>query len=130
MTKSILGRGVRFPFHPGATGGLAYVQGEDVVFQSMRLILSTALGERQMRYRFGSELPRLLFAPITGATLAALEEAARAALRDHEARIRVLSVNAIPATDVQSRVDLKIQFVLLSSSRRENLVFPFFLEQR
>lgn len=129
MTKSILGRGVRFPFHPGATGGFAYVDGEDVVFQAMKLILSTATGERQMRYRFGSELPRLLFEPITGATLAALEEAARSALRDHEPRIRVLSVSAVPATDVASRVDLKVEFVLLSSSRRENLVFPFYLEQ-
>ncbi|MBX3252075.1 MAG: GPW/gp25 family protein [Myxococcales bacterium] len=130
MTRSILGRGVRFPFHPGATGGLAYVEGEDLVFQSMKLILATAIGERQMRFRFGSELPDLLFEPITGATLAALEEAARTALRDHEPRVRVLAIDAVPAPDVASRVDLKVEFILLSSSRRENLVFPFYLEQR
>ena len=61
---------------------------------------------------------------------AAIESAARAALRDHEPRIRVLAVTATPAPDAASRVDVKIEFLLLQSSRRENLVFPFYLEQR
>ena len=126
---NIVGRGVRFPFHPGPTGGFSVVANDETVFQAMRLILSTAVGERQMRFAFGSELPNLLFAPVTGATLAAIEDAARSALRNNEPRIRVLSITATPATDVESRVDLVVDFVLNQSSRRQNLVFPFYLQE-
>lgn len=129
MTKldTILGRGVKFPFRPGADGGFALIEGEDNVAQAIVLILSTALGERQMRFAFGSRLPRLIFEPIDGATLASLEEAAREALRDCERRIRVVGVHAEPDPDVQSKVNLTISYEILKTNRRGNLVFPFYL---
>ena len=130
MTTRILGRGVRFPFRPGAAGGFAYVEGDDVVAQSIQLILSTALGERQMRFGFGSELPTLLFEPISGATLARLEESARSALVDHEKRIRAQSVRADADPDVRSRVFLTVEYVVLATSRRGNIVFPFYLQEQ
>lgn len=128
--RDVLGRGVRFPFRPGVTGGFAYVEGNEVVAQSIRLILSTLVGERQMRFRFGSELPRLVFEPITGATLARIEDAARTALVEQEPRIRLVNVSASADPDESSKVLLSIEYVILATSRRENLVFPFYLEER
>lgn len=130
MSSRILGRGVRFPFRPGASGGFAYVDGDDVVAQSMQLVLATALGERQMRFGFGSALPKLLFEPITGATLARIEESARAALVQHEKRIRVQAVAAAADPDVRSRVLLTVEYLVLATSRRGNLVFPFYLQEQ
>ena len=126
--KAILGRGVRFPFRPGIDGRLSLVGGEDVVAQSIRQILSTALGERQMRYEFGSDLPRMIFEPITSSTLVRLEEAARIALRDWEARIRVRQVSAVPDPDFDSRVNLTIEYDIPRTNSRRNLVFPFYLQ--
>jgi uncharacterized protein len=126
--KAILGRGVRFPFRPGIDGRLSFIDGEDVVAQSIRLILSTALGERQMRYEFGSDLPRMIFEPITSSTLVRIEEGARNALRDWEARIRVVSVNAEPDADLESKVNLTIVYDIPRTNSRRNLVFPFYLQ--
>jgi phage baseplate assembly protein W len=125
---AFLGTGVRFPFHPGADGGFAFVSGEDVVAQSMTLILATALGERQMRFTFGSRLPQLIFAPINSATLTRIEEAARTALTTLENRIRLTSVNAAPDANVTSKVNLTIAYTILSTNRPGNLVFPFYLQ--
>jgi phage baseplate assembly protein W len=124
---SILGRGVKFPFRPGADGGFAMIEGEDNVAQAMVLILSTAVGERQMRFAFGSRLPQMIFEPVTSATLAAIEESARDALRDFERRIRVLDARAEPDADERSRVNLTISYEILKTNRRGNLVFPFYL---
>ncbi len=124
---TILGRGVRFPFRPGTDGGFSLIEGEDNVAQAMVLILATALGERQMRFQFGSRLPRMIFEPINAATLAALESAASDALRDCERRIRMLDVHADPDADVQSKVNLTISYQILKTNRRGNLVFPFYL---
>jgi hypothetical protein len=128
MSARILGRGVRFPFRPGADGRFAFVDDEAVVAQSIELILSTAIGERQMRFAFGSELPNLIFEPTSSATLARVEVAAREALRDFEKRIVVRSARAERDPDVASRVILTIDYEIPRTSRRGNLVFPFYLQ--
>jgi phage baseplate assembly protein W len=125
---AFLGSGVRFPFHPGADGGFAFVNGEDVVAQSIILILSTGLGERQMRFTFGSRLPQMIFEPITSATLSRIEEAAKTALTNLEERIRLVSVDAEPDANVVSQVNLTITYNILATNRPGNLVFPFYLQ--
>lgn len=127
-TDRILGRGVRFPFRPDATGGFALVEGDEVVAQSMRSILSTALGERQMRFGFGSDLPRKIFEPLGAATLAAIQQAARDALLAHEPRVDVLAVVVTPDPEVVARVVVSIDYRMPRTSRRGNLVFPFLLD--
>lgn len=126
--SAILGRAVRFPFRPGTNGGFAFIDGEDVVAQSIQMILLTALGERQMRFEFGSDLPRLIFSPITSSTLVEIEQAARNALRDWEHRIVVQSVSAVPDPDLESKVTLTITYDIPQTNARGNLVFPFYLQ--
>lgn len=129
MTKPIHGRGVRFPFRPGSSGGFGYVDGQLLVEQSMRLILLTAIGERQMRFDFGSELPRILFEPLSSSTLARIQDSARQALLEHEPRITVLSAIAEQDESDPALVHLRLEYELVRSSRRANLVFPFYLDQ-
>jgi phage baseplate assembly protein W len=126
---AFLGSGVRFPFRPGADGGFAFVDGEDVVAQSIVLILSTGLGERQMRFRFGSRLPQMIFEPINSATLTRIEEAVKTALTTLENRIRLVSVSAEPDANVVSRVNVTVKYDILSTNRPGNIVFPFYLQQ-
>ncbi|MEM9189367.1 MAG: GPW/gp25 family protein [Myxococcota bacterium] len=126
----VLGRGVRFPFRPDVTGGFSLVGGDEGVAQSIELILATALGERQMRFTFGSDLPNMIFEPVNGATLARIEDAARAAVVEQEPRVRLEAVSAEADPNVESKVVLTLEFIVLSTSRRSNLVFPFYLEER
>jgi phage baseplate assembly protein W len=125
---AFLGTGVRFPFHPGADGGFAFVNGDDVVAQSIILILATALGERQMRFTFGSRLPQMIFEPISSATLTRIEESAKTALQTFENRILLGTVSANPDANVVSRVNLTINYTILSTNRPGNIVYPFYLQ--
>ncbi|MCA9595094.1 MAG: GPW/gp25 family protein [Myxococcales bacterium] len=125
---SILGRGVRFPFRPGADGRFSLIEGEDNVAQSIVMILSTALGERVMRYELGSELPQLIFEPVNSRTLMRIEESVRSALRDFEKRIIVRRVVAAPDQQIQSKVNVVIEYDIPRTNRRGNLVFPFYLQ--
>jgi hypothetical protein len=126
--RAILGRGVRFPFRPGLNGGFALIAGEENLDQAIILLLSTALGERQMRFDFGSDLPRAIFEPINAATLVGIQESARIALRDWEPRIIVRHVSALPDPVVESKVTLSITFDIPQTNSRRNLVFPFYLQ--
>ncbi len=127
-SRAFLGQAVRFPFRPGTDGRFSLVAGEDAVVQSIELILSTALGERQQRYEFGSELPRLVFQPITSALLVQIQEAARTALRDWEPRIQVREVRAEADPVLESKVNVTIAYEIPQTNSRRNLVFPFYLQ--
>jgi hypothetical protein len=82
-----------------------------------------------MRFAFGSELPRTIFDPIDAATLAGIEASARDAIVNYEPRVSLLSLSADPDPDVPSKVNLTVEYEIPRTSRRGNLVFPFFLDQ-
>ena len=69
---SILGKGWRFPVDINRNGTVAMSADEDLIRESIIIILGTAPGERVMRPNFGCEIHDLLFAPnnITTAGLA------------------------------------------------------------
>lgn len=59
------------------------------VQQSIAVILTTSRLERFMRRQFGSDLPRLIDAPITPATVIEFYAATASAIAAHEPRFRV-----------------------------------------
>ena len=133
----IVGRGWRFPILPDAGGALGYAEGDQNVEQSLRLLLLTALGERQMRSNFGSRAPQLVFAPGSVQHLGLLENTVREAVRDWEPRIDLDEVRAeMPASsetgsstdpDAQTRAVVSISYRVRQTNTRTNLVFPFYL---
>jgi Bacteriophage baseplate protein W len=140
MANEFVGRGWRFPILPDETGSLAWSEGQDNVEQSLKVLLLTALGERVMRPTFGTEAPRLVFAPGSEQYLRLLEQSIRAAIRDFEPRVDVIDVRAEPgAADParpadagsagrgETRVTVSIAYTLRRSNSRFNLVFPFYL---
>ncbi|MCA8880390.1 MAG: GPW/gp25 family protein [Rhodobacteraceae bacterium] len=60
--------------------------------QSVADILTTPVGSRVMRRDYGSDLPRLIDAPLNGETLVDLYAATAAALAKWEPRIRLTRV--------------------------------------
>ena len=97
--------------------------------KSIEMILATALGERQMRFDFGSALPQMIFQPITSSTLVEIEESARQALLNWERRIVVRTLSAEVDPDVESKVNLTITYDIPRTNTRGNLVFPFYLRE-
>jgi hypothetical protein len=123
-----LGRGWNFPVVPDARGGqLTYVSGPDKVRQSILLILETEPGERIMRPSFGCGLRRYLMKPNTPATRSLIANDVELALAAFEPRIRLQPVTVDPGDD-PSLVLIQIAYVHLRDGRRDNLVYPFYLE--
>ncbi len=131
MGQDFLGNGWRFPILPDELGSLGFVDGDENVEQSLRILLLTLVGERVMRPDFGTQLGRLVFAPGSTQYLELLETAVRDAVRDWEPRIDLDDVRAeMDATqtpDADVRAIVSIRYRVRQSNTQQNLVFPFYL---
>jgi phage baseplate assembly protein W len=124
----VLGRGWNSPVTPDLLSGkLRYVSGPEKVRQSILLILETEPGERIMRPTFGCGLRRYLMKPNTPATRALIKNDVEFALDSFEPRIRVTAVSVDPGDD-PSLVLIQIAYVHLVDGRKDNLVYPFYLD--
>lgn len=121
------GRGVAFPLLPDAGGTIGYVDGDAGVAQSLRLLLMTAAGERVMRPTFGTQTPRLVFAPGSETNLRLLETTVREAVRDHEPRVRLEAVEVTEDEQAPERVEIEVTYTVRRTNTRTSIVFPFYL---
>lgn len=123
-----LGTGLRFPVAPDLqTGAIESVGGMDLVRQSIETILDTEPGERIMLPTFGCGLRRFLMAPNTAATRTAMREEITDALATWEPRIRVTGVE-VTTGEIPTLVWVDISYLRLLDLRRDNLVYPFYLQ--
>jgi len=135
MAGTFLGNGWRFKLGSVTDAGLgldaedriAEVGEEDLVRQSIWLILSTAPGERVARPDFGCGIHDLVFATGSAATIGSVTKAVSDALARWEPRIEVLGVSAAPDAAEPELLLIEIQYSLRATNSRFNLVYPFYL---
>ncbi|WP_130014282.1 GPW/gp25 family protein [Serinicoccus sediminis] len=123
---SFLGSGPAFPFSVDAGGSVLLRHGTDKVEQSIRLILSTRIGERPMRPEFGCAAHEHVFAPAasprtTGKVVRAVEDA----LTRWEPRIDLLSVTADPGQQ-EGVLVVEVGYLVRATNDVQNLVHPFY----
>lgn len=121
-----LGRGWNFPITVKKEK-LYSAEGEDLIRESIILILATARGERVMRPEFGCRLNEMLFAANDVITATLIESYVEEALLEWEPRIEVLDITAGPRPD-QSVIDISIDYLIKTTNNKYNLVYPFYLE--
>jgi phage baseplate assembly protein W len=124
-TGDFIGSGWGFPAAITRGGSVRLVTGTEELDAAIRLILSTAPGERVMRPEFGCAIWGLVFDPLTPGTLGLMEQAAREALERWEPRIDLDRVDAV-ADRVAGRVLLEIMYRIRATNDTRNLVFPFY----
>lgn len=112
-----LGVGLAFPIRVGEDGQVALSADEVNVRESIRVLLSTAPGERLMRPGFGAGLDALLFAPNTPATHGLMAERITTALRRWEPRVRVRDVQVDAAPDDPRRAVAMITYEHVATGR-------------
>ncbi|RPJ62330.1 MAG: baseplate protein [Acidobacteria bacterium] len=123
-----LGKGLKFPVQVDASGALDVSEKEGKIRESVFLILSTALGERQMRFEFGSPVQDQVFAPIRSATLSALAFRVQESLIQWEPRIEVLSVQVADHKAGEGVLLISVDYRIRATNTRFNLVYPFFVK--
>ncbi len=132
--NAVLGQGIAFPLQlqNGTLGMNAY---ESQVAQSIRLILSTAKGERVMRPDFGAGLERLAFEPNNTVTAILIQQQVNEALLHFEPRIEVLGVSvnqsdqAAVTASQKGELLIEISYRVKTTDSIGNLVYPFYIER-
>ncbi len=128
--KDFLGRGWSFPFaiQPDR-GRIAMVAYEEDIKQSIRIILSTAKGERVMRPDFGCGIHDLVFGAISSALIGQLERDISEALRLYEARIEVERVSVDQRFVAEGRLEVGIDYRVRATNQSGNYVYPFYFKE-
>lgn len=127
---SFIGRGIRFPLAIDASGSLSLADSGESTDSAIRVVLSTAPGERVMRPGFGCRIWDLLFEPVNANTVGLMAEAVRQALAQWEPRIEVESVDVLPDEVEQALVRIHITYRMRATNDRRNLVYPFYVIPR
>jgi uncharacterized protein len=112
------------------TGSIAFSSGAEDLDASMRVIISTAPGERLMRPQFGCRIWDLIFEPINGNTLGLMAFAVREAIAQWETRVEVDHVDVDPDPDNPGTVVIRVDYRVRATNDRRNLVYPFYVIPR
>jgi phage baseplate assembly protein W len=129
---SFLGTGWGFP--PTFNNQLATVEmvsGEDDIFQSLQILLTTQLNERVMRSDFGCDLSALLYENITITLLTKIKGIIQNAVLKYEPRIDLLDVDFQSGeTEINDGIiKIEILYKIRATNSRKNYVFPYYLEE-
>jgi len=127
--SDFIGSGWSFPVRVSARGGIALSNREQDLKEAIRVILSTPIGERRMRPRFGCGVHDLTFATNDPATHGLIRYHVIQALTLWEPRIALVDDGVRVRTDDSepSRVLVDITYVVRGTNDRRNLVYPFYL---
>jgi uncharacterized protein len=128
--NEFLGRGWKFPIKPNIRGGLEYVSAEQDIQEAIWIILSTALGERQMRPQFGCGIHEFVFAPNSAATRAGIAHQIHQALTRWEARIDVVDARVEPSPDEENVILIRLDYRIRANNSMHSLVYPFYIRER
>ena len=103
------------------------VSGPEEIDSALRLILSTAPGERVMRPDFGCGIWDLLFSPVEPNVLGLMAQTVREAIARWEPRVELEDVQASPDPARSELVSIQVTYSIRSTNDRRNLVFPFYV---
>jgi Bacteriophage baseplate protein W len=122
-----VGRGISFPMRVDQSGSIAFTQGAADIDGSLRMVLTTAPGERLMRPQFGCRIWDLLFEPINANTIGLMAAAVRDAVSQWEPRIDLEDVAIDPDPADHSKVLINLKYRVRTTNDRRNLVYPFYV---
>ncbi len=124
-TGDFLGTGWKYPLYTGDKSMTS--QRERSIEESIMIILSTAKGERVMRPDFGCDIHRMPFSLNNKSTRIRIANHVRQALFRWEPRIVIIDVKAYSDEREGNRINVNIDYKVLATNIKRNLVYPFFL---
>lgn len=128
--NSFLGTGWSFPptFDHDSKSVRTSTDTQDID-ESLKILLSTRLGERIMQPEYGCNLEDLLFSPLDLTLKTVVSEQIKTAILYHEPRIDVEKISYSESNDLEGILLIQIDYLIRSTNSRKNLVFPFYKEE-
>lgn len=105
------------------------VSEEEDIQQSLRIILSTRMGERLMRPDFGVDLHNMVFHQMDLTARTQLREAIERAILYYEPRITLTDVNFDMSEERNGILRIYLEYDVRMTNSRGNLVYPYYYEE-
>ena len=125
---SFLGRGWSYPvrFSSGLVAGMS--EDEQDITESLIILLETMKGERVMQPSYGTNLHKNIYESLRSSTAARVTEDIRRAINFHEPRVIPEEVRLSSMAE-EGWIQIEIEFTIIQTNTRTNLVYPFYLNE-
>lgn len=123
---SFLGTGWSFPPEFSLRAGVRMVSAEEDIRQSLHIVLATVPGERVMRPAFGAGIKQQVFENIDESTITIVKDAIGRAILFFEPRVKVEAIVADTAQAMDGRLNFSIDYTIISTNTRHNIVYPYY----
>ena len=126
------GSGWQFPpeFSKGESSAMTVVaSGPANIAQSLKVLLTTDLGERLMHPEYGCGTTRLLFEPVDQRTITKLQNSIADAILLYEPRVKLANVNIFQDRNNAGLLKISIEYIIKATNSRFNLVYPFYINE-
>lgn len=125
--SSFLGTGWSFPprFDKGS-GGVAMVEDEQDIEESLRILFGTQLGERMFRPQYGLDMHEILFDPLSTTMRTLLAERIQVSILLYEPRIEPLDIKVTSPDANAGELQIELEYKVRATNSRYNLVYPFY----
>jgi hypothetical protein len=124
--NSFLGVGWSFPPQfDSRTGELEMSAGEEDIRESLKILLTTRIGERIIQPEYGCDLTDFIFESLNMTTKTYIRDLVETAILYYEPRIDLQQLD-FEVNDNEGIVLMHLHYVIRSTNSRSNLVFPFY----
>ncbi len=128
--RNFIGRGWSFPpYFDRVNKSVMMTEDAEDINNSLYILLSTIVGERNMNMSYGCNLDDMVFEVLDTSTITFIKNKIEKAILFYEARIELQNIN-IDTTDILSGLILvEIEYIISATNSRYNYVFPFWREE-
>ena len=128
--NSFLGTGWGFPPEFGEGGAdVRMVSGEDDIRESLNILLSTSLKERNMHPNFGCDLHGFLFEEVDQSLINSIRGLVSDVILFYEPRIEADEIEVFESEAEPGMLIISIDYNVRSTNTRYNLVYPFYITE-
>jgi hypothetical protein len=127
---SFLGQGWSFPprFSP-VDRSVEMVAEEEDIRESLRILFSTAPGERIMHPSYGCGLKKMVFEQISETVRTQIRDLIERAVLFFEPRITLERLELDDTQIFEGRLLILLEYTIRTTNIRSNMVYPFYLQE-
>ena len=128
--KSFLGTGWAFPptFNK-ETLSVEMVSDSQDIKESLQIYLSTKIGERIMRSKYGCLIHDFIFESQDNNVITSIGHDIKRTINDFEPRIHVHEVVTSRSKSEEGLIKIGVYYEVISTNVRDNIIYPFYINE-
>lgn len=128
--KAFLGVGWSFPpMFDQKSATVRMVEEEEDIRQSLKIILTTAYGERIMRPDFGSNLHKVNFSALNSSVINDISSYIAQSILEFEPRVTLEDIDIDLDQSYNGVLKIKLDYTIRKINVRTNIVFPYYFKE-